>query len=121
MPPFMFEMGLGFGFRERVGGGAVDLGGFVNDIEDGGLELRWVFAADVEWELGVWEMGWDFWVSEVGGVGLGRSFFWNGIEDVEEERVCPWLVRDVALAVVLVGVLVAVEPVFVTTVVALEP
>jgi hypothetical protein len=51
MPPFMFDIGLGFGFRVRVGGGAVDLGGFVNDAEGGGFELRWVFVVDVELEL----------------------------------------------------------------------
>jgi hypothetical protein len=45
----------------------------------------------------------------------------GGIEDVEEERVCPWLVRDVALVLVLVGVLAALEPVLVSTVVVLEP
>ena len=34
----MFDVGLGFGFRVRVGGVAVDLGGFVNDI--GGEERK---------------------------------------------------------------------------------
>ena len=42
----MSDVGLGFGFRVRVGGVAVDLGGFVNDIEGGeerkeGLSYWW--------------------------------------------------------------------------------
>ena len=124
MPPFMFDVGLGFGFRVRAGGVMVDLGGLVDDVgggeeEDEGFELRWVFVVDVELALDVWEMGWGFLVSEE--VGLGRSFFWGGMEDVEEERACPWLVRDVVLVLVLVGELVALELVFVTTVVELEP
>ena len=41
--------------------------------------------------------------------GLGRPFFWGGMDGVEE-WVCPWLVRDVVLVLVLVGVLVTLEP-----------
>jgi len=63
-------------------------------------------------------MGWFFLVSEVG-VGLGRSFFWDGIDDREEERACPWAVRGVVL--VLVGVLTGLGAVVVTTVVVAEP